>query len=74
MADGAQGSQKGFQIPLELTLKVIVKHLIWALGTKLRTLGKANSAINYKARSIPMNKVFLSPQKCGNKISSATSH
>lgn len=49
VADDAQGSQKGFQIPLELTLKVIVKHLIWALGTKLRSLGKANSAMNHKA-------------------------
>lgn len=40
------------RIPLELELQVVVSHLVWVLGIKLRSRGRAVHAPNFGAVSL----------------------
>lgn len=47
------------RIPLELELQVVVSHLVWVLGIKLRSCGRAVHAPNFGAISLAPYLLFL---------------
>jgi hypothetical protein len=48
MSAGALGGQKMASDSLRLKLQVVSSHLIWVMGTELRTFGRAVcAALNY---------------------------
>lgn len=50
------------RIPLELELQVVLSHLVWVLGIKLRSRGRAVHASNFGAISLASYLLFL--KKC----------